>query len=119
MSCSEVDYSVWHKYMEQGKAAYQVGKYAEAERIFSLAIKEAEKFGAYDGRLLESLRVFADFYAGRGEASISRSLNQRALRIALSTLGPDNVLVVELEARCNVVQPRPKVDAGPSTLVWC
>lgn len=119
MTASEIDYAVWHKYMQDGKSAYEVGRYSEAERILSMAVKEAEKFGSYDGRLLESLKTLADFYTHRGEASIARSLIQRALRIALGTVGPDDKLVAELQSRLGTPQASPKYDSGHSTLVWC
>src|SRR5262245_63641780 len=53
----------WEAYQQAGEAAYNRGRYAEAERMFLAAVREARHFGPQDPRLdislnkLELLRV--------------------------------------------------------------
>ncbi len=42
---------LWETHNEEGNHSYQQGKYAEAEKQFLAALREAEKFGSADRRL--------------------------------------------------------------------
>lgn len=92
--------------LAQGKSAFKAGKYMEAERLLSEALKKAEAFGLDDERLLESLNSMAGFYAVRGEYAIAERLFDRALTVAEKLYGPDHQSYQEIAKRLGVVRPR-------------
>src|SRR5262245_59786998 len=68
----------WEAYQQAGEAAYSRGRYAEAERMFLAAVREARHFGPTDPRLDISLNKLALLRVIRGEQAQFRS--QRTAR---------------------------------------
>jgi tetratricopeptide (TPR) repeat protein len=84
--------SLWKTYIDAGTAAYEAAKttsnkddqakrYADAERRFSLARKEAEDFGPQDPRLAMTLCKLALVYVNQDKVPDAKSLFTQALRI--------------------------------------
>ena len=80
----------WKYYKVAGEAAYQQGNYAEAERQFVAALKEAERFDREDPRLATSLNNLAAVYKAQGRDAEAEPLYKHALAIDEKILGPDH-----------------------------
>ena len=80
----------WETYSTSGIDAYQQGDYAEAEKQFGAALKEAEKFGPQDPRLATSLNNLAELYRAQGRYAEAEPLHKRALAIREKALGPEH-----------------------------
>ena len=82
----------WEKYNDAGKKAYEQGHYAEAEKLFEAALREAEKFGLQDPRLATSLNNLALLYDydTQGQYPEAEPLHKRSLAIREKGLGPDH-----------------------------
>lgn len=78
-SCAQQ--SALEMYVQSGKEAYQQGQYAEAEKLFSRALREADKFAPTDPRLAAILHKLARVYTAQGKYSEALSLQTRALKI--------------------------------------
>ncbi len=78
----------WDSIMAGAAKAYQQADYAEAEKLFLGALKEAEKFGEQDPRLATSLNNLAALYDEQGKYAQAEPLYQRALAIKENALGP-------------------------------
>ncbi|MEE8199617.1 MAG: tetratricopeptide repeat protein, partial [Candidatus Acidoferrales bacterium] len=79
----------WEKLIGGGMEAYERGRYAEAEKLWLAALKEAETFGGEDPRLATSLNNLAAIYDEQGKYAQAEPLYQRALAIREKTLGPE------------------------------
>ncbi len=77
----------WEKYMAAADAAYQTGNFAEAEKQFGAALKEAVRFGPKDTRLATSLNNLAFIYKVQGKYADAEPLYERSLAIVEETLG--------------------------------
>ena len=83
----------WTTYSDAGREAYEQGHYAEAEKQWMAALKEAEKFGQQDRRLAHvatSLNNLAELYHKQGKYAEAEPLYKRALAVAEKALGPDH-----------------------------
>ncbi|MCZ6753169.1 MAG: tetratricopeptide repeat protein, partial [Acidobacteria bacterium] len=78
------------RYNQAGMEAYQQANYAEAEKQWSSALQEAEKFGPEDPRLATSLNNLAALYLAQGKYGETEPLLQRALAIVEKALGPEH-----------------------------
>ncbi len=78
----------WESYITAGQQAYQQADYAEAEKQFEAALKEAEAFGPDDVRLATSLDNLATIYRAQGKFGKAEPLAKRALAIVEKALGP-------------------------------
>jgi len=58
--------SSWEKQNAAAVRAYQRADFAEAEKLFLAALREAEKFGPQDPRLATSLSNLASLYSAQG-----------------------------------------------------
>jgi tetratricopeptide (TPR) repeat protein len=76
--------------MAAGVAAYQQGKYAEAEKQWVAAVKEAEGFGPQDPRLAASLNRLGEVHLHQRRYAEAEPLIKRALAIRQKALGPKN-----------------------------
>ncbi|MEE8199620.1 MAG: tetratricopeptide repeat protein [Candidatus Acidoferrales bacterium] len=76
--------------MADAAKAYQQADYAEAEKLFLAALKEAEKFGEQDPRFAASLNNLAELYRTLGKYAQAEPLYERALAIAEKALGPEH-----------------------------
>src|SRR5262245_22398837 len=74
--------SSWQKHFTEGNQLRNERRYAEAERAYSLALAEAEKFGPEDRRLALSLNELAVVHHSRGQLNEAEPLYRRALAIA-------------------------------------
>ena len=76
----------WETSTAAGLEAYQQGRYGEAEKYLSAALKEAENFGPEDPRLATSLNNLAGIYVTQGKYAEAEPLYKRSLAI----LGPEH-----------------------------
>lgn len=107
----------WEVTTQQAQNAYQAGRYAEAERLFSTALKQAESFGEKDERFLSSIVTLAGFYSARGEWRIAERLFSRAIDSGICNFGPDSSQVAVIKRRYEAillkqrtVRPEPKIE---------
>ena len=84
---------LWETYTDAGTEAYKRGQYAEAEKLWVAAFKEAERFGPQDPRLATSLNNLAVLYGTQGKYAEAEPLQKRALAINEKALGPDHPTV--------------------------
>ena len=82
--------TAWERHMAAGVKAYQQGRYADAEKSFQAAVKEAEGFEPQDPRLATSLNNLAELYRYQGQYAKAESLYKRALSIWEKALGPEH-----------------------------
>ena len=82
--------SLWRIYIEDGNKAYAAARYAEAEKLFKLAVAEAEQFGPTDVRLAVSLNNLALLYDTQAKYDQAEPLHKRSLAIDEQALGPDH-----------------------------
>ena len=80
----------WEGLIADGETAYQAGRYAEAEKLFLAALKEAEEFGGQAPRLAVSLYNLAVIYRDLGSYAEAEPLFQRALVNFEKALGPEH-----------------------------
>lgn len=78
----------WQADYDAGKASYQRGQYAEAEKMFAAAVDDAQGFGADDLRLAKSLHNLAAVYGAQGKYAKAAPLYARALAILEKAEGP-------------------------------
>ena len=67
--------------MAAGQQAVQQGNYADAERMFLVAVRKAEEFGLEDRRVAVSLSQLAQVYAGQGKYVEAEPVYLQALKI--------------------------------------
>ncbi len=82
--------TIWETYNQDGKKAYEAGRYTEAEKLLKLALAEAEKFGSSDPRMATSLNNLAALYDTQGKYDQAEPLYRRSLAIREKALGPDH-----------------------------
>ncbi len=78
----------WYSIMDDASKAYHQADYAQAEKLYLAALKEAEKFGNQDLRLALSLNNLARLYKTQGNYAQAEPLYQRALAITEKAQGP-------------------------------
>lgn len=77
----------WQEHMAAGGKAMQEGRYADAEKSYLVALKEAEGFGPQDLRLATSLDSLAKVYMVQGRYAEGEPLLRRALGILEKAVG--------------------------------
>lgn len=89
--------SLWQEHMAIGKKAVQEGLYADAERAYLAALKEAEGFGPQDPRFAQTLYDLAALYYDlaalyriQAKYAEAEPLLKRALAILEDVLGPED-----------------------------
>ncbi len=87
--------TAWERHMAAGVKAYRQGRYADAEKPFQAAVKEAEGFEPQDPRLAMSLNNLAVLYRHQGQYAKAESLYKRALVIREKALGPNHPHVTQ------------------------
>ena len=80
----------WKTSTAAGLEAYQQARYAEAEKAWLLALKEAKNFGQEDPRLAASLNNLGALYFIQGKYAEAEPLYQRTLAIWEKALGPEH-----------------------------
>jgi len=79
--------SDWDKYTEEGKQAYSQGAYAAAERSYTQALKESEKFGDKDPRYGSNLNSLGDVYYKLDDYPAAKRFYEHALAVREKALG--------------------------------
>ncbi len=72
----------WESYIAAGQEAYRRADYAEADKQFMAALKQAERFGPQDARLATSLNGLASLYRSLGRYADAVTYYQRAYVIS-------------------------------------
>jgi hypothetical protein len=80
LCCTAPAQASWEAYQQAGEAAYNDGRYAEAERMFLAAVREARYFGPQDPRLDISLNKLALLRVVRGQYTLAQRRSQRTAR---------------------------------------
>ena len=101
----------WESLIADGETAYQAGRYAEAEKLFLAALKEAEEFGGQDPRLATSLNNLALLYKSLGKYAQADPLLRRALTIQEKALGTEHSQVATVFENYAVLLHRLNRDA--------
>jgi tetratricopeptide (TPR) repeat protein len=102
----------WTEYMSRGKLAYNQAQHIEAYSQFALALKEANRFGAQDSRVILTLDAMAQtqFVFGTQEIRDGKFTDAiRSLEPALSTFKksrPDDVITAEVSSNLGVAYER-------------
>ena len=83
----------WREYSNAGLEAYSRGDYAQAEKLLSAALEEAEKFGQADRRLARVLINLAGLYRTLGRYAEAEPVYERALAVTEQSFGPKHPTV--------------------------
>jgi len=73
--------ALWKQYDAKGQQALEQSNYAEAERMFRLAVRQAEQLGEQDKRLIVSLRKLGDVYCLQEKYKDAEALDKRIAEI--------------------------------------
>src|SRR5262249_37292621 len=90
------DDTLWEKYMATGAESYDAGRYAEAERVWQAALKEAEAFGPEDPRVAASLSNLGELHRRQGKTTDAEGEFRRALALVEKPRGPDDPQVARV-----------------------
>jgi hypothetical protein len=101
----------WEAANSAGKAAFEARRFGEAQKYFSAAVQEAEKFGPNDMRLASSLSNLGRVCLLQGRFGDAAKLLRRSAEIIERVLGPDDLLLAAtLEELAQVVALREEQD---------
>lgn len=103
----------WQVLNNAGSRAAEQGDTLEAEKEFTAALREAEKFGEYDLRLATSLNNPATLYQDSGKYERAEQLYRRALAIEERTSSPGDPAL--LDSLSNLAAVR-EAEAKPAEL---
>jgi tetratricopeptide (TPR) repeat protein len=92
-SVAAAQVSPWQEKNEAGNVAAQAGRYAEAEKLYQSAIKEADAFGKTDTRLATSLANLATVYHLQNKYPEAKDYYQRAIKIWEKSEPPEPLLL--------------------------
>ena len=107
--------SVWSRHNSAGREAFERGDYAEAEKEFSAALKEAESLAPEDPSVVVTLNNLAFLFRRRGKFAEAEPLYRRALEINEKSLGPENpVLAVTLSNLAELCRAQKKYGEAES-----
>lgn len=82
--------TLWNTWRQGGLQALHEGRLADAERLLTAALQQAEKFGLEDLRVADAANDLAVVYANSGKPVEAELLFNRALVIGEKGLGPDH-----------------------------
>lgn len=82
--------TLWNTWRQGGLQALHEGRLADAERLLTAALEQAEKFGLEDLRVADAANDLAVVYANSGKPVEAELLFNRALVIGEKGLGPDH-----------------------------
>ena len=80
----------WDESITAGLQAYEQGRYAEADKFFLAALKEAENLGPEHPNVATSLNNLAGLYDAQAKYTEAQPLLKRSLAIAEKALGPEH-----------------------------
>jgi serine/threonine protein kinase len=86
-STPETPDSAWKNFDSTGQQAFEHSNYAEAEKQFQQALKEAERFGDHDRRLLSTLHKLSDVYYVEGKYDLADQIEARTAQIKQQIAG--------------------------------
>lgn len=86
----------WETYTGHGRAAYDAGRYAEAERMFVAALREARALGAGSVRLIASLQDLVRVYVTVHRYDRAEPLLREAIALQERIVGPNHPAVADL-----------------------
>jgi tetratricopeptide (TPR) repeat protein len=87
--------TLWDSHIDEGSKAYSEQDFEEAEKQYLAAIKEAEKFGPQDSRLITSLDSLASVYEAQRKWVEAEPLYQRTLALQENLLGLEHPEVAD------------------------
>jgi tetratricopeptide (TPR) repeat protein len=82
--------TLWNTWRQGGLQALHEGRLADAERLLTAALEQAEKYGLEDLRVADAANDLAVVYANSGKPVEAELLFSRALVIGEKGLGPDH-----------------------------
>lgn len=82
--------TLWNTWRQGGLHALHEGRLADAERLLTAALEQAEKYGLEDLRVADAANDLAVVYANSGKPLEAELLFNRALVIGEKGLGPDH-----------------------------
>ena len=82
--------TLWHTWRQGGLKALHEGRLADAERLLTAALEQAEKYGVEDLRVADAANDLAVVYANSGKPVEAELLFNRALAIGEKGLGADH-----------------------------
>ena len=82
--------TLWNTWRQGGLQALHEGRLADAERLLTAALTQAEKYGLEDLRVADAANDLAVVYANSGKPLEAELLFNRALVIGEKGLGPDH-----------------------------
>ncbi|HSF69863.1 MAG TPA: tetratricopeptide repeat protein [Nitrospira sp.] len=82
--------TLWNTWRQGGLQALHEGRLADAERLLTAALEQAEKYGLDDLRVADAANDLAVVYANSGKPLEAELLFGRALAIGEKGLGPDH-----------------------------
>lgn len=82
--------TLWNTWRQGGLQALHEGRLADAERLLTAALEQAEKYGVEDLRVADAANDLAVVYANSGKPLEAELLFRRALAIGEKGLGPDH-----------------------------
>lgn len=82
--------TLWNAWRQGGLQALHEGRLADAERLLTAALEQAEKYGLEDLRVADAANDLAVVYANSGKPIEAELLFNRALVIGEKGLGPDH-----------------------------
>ena len=85
--------TVWRTYMDAGYDAQQHTQYVKAERLYQLALQEAEEFGPHHLNVADSLTKLGELYRMQAQYAKAEPRLRRALQIREKALGRDHPTV--------------------------
>ncbi len=95
ISQSKNDQELWAQYTSDADRAAKQGDKQEAERLYKLAIDEAQKLGQANPDLARAVSNMANFYYAQGDGDRADRLYQKAIAIKQKTLGTEHVDIAE------------------------
>jgi tetratricopeptide (TPR) repeat protein len=85
--------TLWQTWRSGGIQAMEEGRWADAERLLTAALEQAEKYGVNDLRVADAANDLAVVYATTGKSVEAELLFRRALLIGERSLGPDHAAI--------------------------
>ena len=93
VSCGQ---PTWDAAMQAGETAMQQGRYREAERIFSTAVRKAEEYGPHDRRVAVTLAHLAQAYSAQEKFVEAEPVYLEALKIYQDVHGENHLDVAAM-----------------------
>ena len=93
-ACSEN--TSWEKYQDAGEKAYEQHRYADSEKMFLTALKEAQTRQLDNAHLARTTKSLGDLYYGQGKLAEAEPFYRQALATREKTWGTDHPDLVSI-----------------------